>query len=119
MKFDDLVNKLLNEEMRSDAEEISDVLRDYFQGGEGSREAYIDAGRALRELGLTGSEYDLENLHKALEYAKHDEPPFEFDIEGIMDQIRGPLGAYERDEHDVEDIQDTNPMRGYYGKGEY
>jgi hypothetical protein len=78
-------------EKYSDAENIVDILGKYFKGKEANEDDYIYAGKELRKLGLTGSESDLENLNHAQKLAKHDEPPFDFDISAILDQIRGPL----------------------------
>ena len=118
MKFDDLVNQLLNETEGSEARldglarlhklgthmsdadsayvDISDVL------GKGAQTAedYIALGRELKDGGMGRDEYSIETLQKALEYARQD--GWEFDIEAILDQLGGPAGYkddYEREEH--------------------
>jgi hypothetical protein len=130
MKFDDLVNSILNEsntaEAGSDnmarlhklstkmsgAEAVYTVIRDVLGKGEQNADDYIALGKELRDGGMGRDEYSLENLQKALEYAKSD--GWEFDIEAILDQLGGPAG-YE-DDYEREEQQDDE-YRGWPGDG--
>ena len=124
MKFDDLVNSLLNEteasESRlnklgthmSDADAAYVVIHDILKGPDATHDDYITLGKELKDGGMGIDEYSLETLQKALEYAKQD--GWDFDVEAIMDQLGGPAGAeedYEREEH-----QD-NEYKGWPGDG--
>ena len=132
MKFDDLVNQLLNEtdasEARldglaklhklgthmSDADSAYVVISDVLGKGAQNAEDYIALGRELKDGGMGRDEYSLETLQKALEYAKQD--GWEFDIEAILDQLGGPAGYkddYEREEHQDDDYE----HRGWPGDG--
>lgn len=132
MKFDDLVNQLLNEtkasEQRldnmaklhklgakmSDAEAAYTVISDVFNKGEQNADDYIALGKELKDGGMDRDEYSIETLQKALEYARQD--GWEFDIEAILDQLGGPAGHkedYEREEHQDDDYE----HRGWPGDG--
>lgn len=133
MKFDDLVNNILNEteasEARldkiahqsrldklgthmSDADAAYVVIHDILKDSNAKHDDYVALGKELRDGGMSGDEYSLETLQKALEYAKYD--GWEFDIEAIMDQLGGSAGAeedYEREEHQDDEY------RGWPGDG--
>ena len=112
MKFDELVNRLLNEtevsEARlhklsthmSDADAAYVVIHDILKGSDATHDDYIALGKELKDGGMGRDEYSLETLQKALEYAKQD--GWEFDIEAVLDQLDGPAGHkedYDREEH--------------------
>lgn len=132
MKFDDLVNKLLNEtdasEARldglarlhklgthmSDADSAYVVISDVLGKGQQNADDYIALGKELKDGGMGRDEYSIETLQKALEYARQD--GWEFDIEAILDQLGGPAGYkddYEREEHQDDDYE----HRGWPGDG--
>lgn len=135
MKFDDLVNSLLNEtdasEARldkiakqskldklgthmSDADAAYVVIHDILKDSNASQDAYIALGKELKDGGMGTDEYSLETLQKALEYAKYD--GWEFDIEAIMDQLGGPAGY--KDDYEREEQQDDEyEYRGWPGDG--
>lgn len=138
MRFDDLVNSLLNEtdasEARldnmarlhklgakmSDAEAAYTVIHDILKDSDASQDAYIALGKELKDGGMGRDEYSIETLQKALEYARQD--GWEFDIEGILDQLGGPSGEsdYQDDEYKgwpgdgsgEDDFADYNQMEG-------
>jgi len=135
MKFDDLVNSLLNEtdasEQRldkiagqskldklgthmSDADAAYVVIHDILKDSNASEDAYIELGKELRDGGMSTDEYSLETLQKALEYAKQD--GWDFDVEAIMDQLGGPAGA--EDDYEREEQQDDEyEYKGWPGDG--
>lgn len=129
MKFDDLVNQLLNEteaaETRldnmarlhklgakmSDAEAAYTVIQDVLKDSNASEDDYIALGKELKDGGMGRDEYSIETLQKALEYARQD--GWEFDIEAILDQLGGPSGESEyQDEY-----RDEYEHRGWPGDG--
>lgn len=140
MKFDDLVNQLLNEtdasEQRldklsrlhklgthmSDADSAYVVIHDILKDSNASEDDYIALGKELRDGGMGRDEYSIETLQKALEYARSD--GWEFDIEAVLDQIGGPSGEseYQDDEYEhrgwpgdgsgEDDFADYNQMEG-------
>jgi hypothetical protein len=133
MKFDDLVNNILNEESSidtwhkaqmdketrlhklgthmSDADAAYVVIHDILKDSNASKDAYIALGKELKDGGMGTDEYSLETLQKALEYAKYD--GWEFDIDAIMDQLGGPAGY--KDDYEREEQQDE--YRGWPGDG--
>lgn len=125
MKFDDLVNQLLNEtdasEARlhklgthmSDADAAYVVIHDILKGPDATHDDYIALGKELKDGGMGRDEYSLETLQKALEYAKQD--GWEFDIEAVMDQLDGPAGY--KDDYDREEHQDEYEHKGWPGDG--
>lgn len=130
MKFDDLVNSLLNEtdasEQRldnlarlhklgakmSDAEAAYTVISDVFNKGEQNADDYIALGKELKDGGMGRDEHSIETLQKALEYARQD--GWEFDIEAILDQLGGPSGE---GDYQSEYQDDEHEHRGWPGDG--
>lgn len=140
MKFDDLVNSLLNETVPSEArldglaklhklgKHMSDadsayvVIHDTLYGTDMAHDDYIALGKELKDGGMGRDEYSIETLQKALEYAKQD--GWEFDIEAVLDQLGGPSGEseYQDDEYAYkgwpgdgsgeDDFADYNQMEG-------
>lgn len=125
MKFDELVNSLLNETVpsearldklarlhklgthMSDADSAYVVIHDTLYGTDMTHDDYITLGKELKDGGMGRDEYSIETLQKALEYAKQD--GWEFDIEAILDQLGGPSGESE--------YQDEYEHRGWPGDG--
>lgn len=130
MKFDDLVNQLLNEtdasEQRldklsrlhklgthmSDADSAYVVIHDILKDSNASEDDYIALGKELRDGGMGRDEYSIETLQKALEYARSD--GWEFDIEAVLDQIGGPSGE---SDYQSEYQDDEYEHRGWPGDG--
>lgn len=140
MKFDDLVNSLLNETVpsearldklaklhklgthMSDADSAYVVIHDTLYGTDMTHDDYIALGKELKDGGMGRDEYSIETLQKALEYAKQD--GWEFDIEAVLDQLGGPSGEseYQDDEYEhrgwpgdgsgEDDFADYNQMEG-------
>jgi len=84
----------------SDADSAYVVIHDTLYGTDMTHEDYIALGKELRDGGMGRDEHSIETLQKALEYARQD--GWEFDVEGILDQLGGPAGYkddYEREEH--------------------
>ena len=120
-EVEDKVNKMIDAASMSDAEAAYTIIKHYLHKDNVGMDDYITVGKELKDAGMGRDEHSLETLEMAHKYAQND--GWDFDIEGILDQIGGPSGETEyQDEYEYkgwpgdgsgeDDFADYNQMEG-------